>query len=217
MNRHALVLVVWLGFFVGGATAQELPAAEEATRQSPAVAPITAGPAYIPITGTQRLLWIGDDLASVRSSLEVGPLATAWQTAWNFPSEWHRTWSGAGKRYLAREADVALSDALEGGLGALWGEDPRYIPAPRGTIRSRASWVVKTVFLSPRRDGHLAPAWGRYAGNTVNNLIENTYLPRSATTPGQTVLRSVEGLASRLGYNAWQEFWPDIKKRLHRR
>jgi hypothetical protein len=53
-----------------------------------------------------------------------------------------------------------------------------------------------------------------------NNLIENTWLPPSATTPGQTVLRSALGLASRVGGNAWEEFWPDawrlLKKRMNR-
>jgi len=75
---------------------------------------------------------------------------------------------------------------------------------------------MKTVMLAPRRDGHLAPAWGRYAANTVNNLIENTYLPPSVTTVGQTTYRSVSGFITRALGNMWEEFWPDIKKRLRR-
>lgn len=213
MSRPVLILIALLACAPAGA--QELmPAAEAAAPVAAGQAPTASAATYVPITGKERLKWIGDDLASVRSSLEVGALATVWQTGWNVPSEWGRTWSGAGKRYLAREADVALSDTLEAGLGSIWGEDPRYVRAPPGPFTSRVAWALKTVFLAPRPDGHLAPAWGRYAGNTVNNLIENTYLPHSVTTPGQTVWRSVEGLLSRAGYNAWQEFWPDVKKRL---
>ena len=75
---------------------------------------------------------------------------------------------------------------------------------------------MKTVVLAPRRDGRLAPAWGRFAGNVVNNVIENAWLPPSVTTPAQTALRSVDGLAGRLIGNLWDEFWPDCRKRIHR-
>jgi hypothetical protein len=70
------------------------------------------------------------------------------------------------------------------------------------------------VFLAQRRDGRLAPAWGRVAGNVFNNVIENTWLPPSVTTGGQTTIRSVEGFAGRLIGNLWSEFAPDLKKRI---
>ena len=66
------------------------------------------------------------------------------------------------------------------------------------------------MVLAQRRDGSLKPAWGRYAGNVLNNLIENTWLPPSITTGGQTAWRSGLGLLGRLGGNAWEEFWPDV-------
>jgi hypothetical protein len=168
-----------------------------------------------PIDDAERMHWIVDGIVGPRS-LGIGVLTSAWQTGLNSPEEWHRSWSGFGKRYLAREADVAISNAIEGGLGAIWGEDPRYIPSTRHGVWPRARDAIKTVVLAPRRDGHLAPAWGRFAGNVVNNLIESTYLPPSVTTPGQTTLRSLDGLVGRLIGNLWNEFWPDLRKRLHR-
>ena len=172
---------------------------------------------YTPITGAQRVEWIANDFIGPRS-FGVGAFATLWDTAWNKPEEWKRSWSGVGKRYLSRETDVAISDSLEAGLGAIWGEDPRYINAPRGSsVRSRVGYAFKTVLLAPRGDGRLAPAWARMAGNTVNNVIENRWLPPSATTPTQTVLRSGKGLLGRLAANLFEEFWPDITKRLRRR
>jgi hypothetical protein len=147
----------------------------------------------------------------------VGPLGTAWQTAFNQPDEWGRTWSGAGKRYLQREADVAISNTLEAGVGAFWGEEPRYLRLGRGSIGSRAKWAIKTAFVTQWRDGRLHPAWGRYIGNTVNNVIENAWLPPSATTPGQTVVRSALGFATRIGGNAWEEFWPDVARLVRRK
>jgi hypothetical protein len=171
---------------------------------------------YVPVDSVQRVNWIVDGTIGPRSLFVVGPLAALWQTGFNQPSEWQRTWSGIGKRYLQREADVAISNTIEAGLGAIWGEDPRYIPSGRRGIGPRARYAITTTVLAQRPDGHLAPAWGRFAGNTVNNLIENAWLPPSVTTPGQTMLRSALGLLSRLGGNAWEEFWPDVRKRFRK-
>ncbi len=170
-----------------------------------------------PMTGAERIHWIVDGTIGPKSLLVVGPIGTAWQTAWNQPEEWGRTWSGAGKRYLEREADVAISNTLEAGLGAIWGERADYIRRGKGTVKSRLGYALKTVFLAHRPDGHLAPAWGRYAGNTVNNFIENTWLPPSATTAGQTIYRSAAGFGTRAIGNVWEEFWPDVSRHVFHR
>lgn len=185
--------------------------------------PATAAPPpptadqYVPITGVQRIDWIVDGTIGRRSLTVVGPLATVWQTGFNSPEEWGRGAAGIAKRYAQREADVAISNTIEAGLGALWGEEPRYIRSGRKGIWPRARYAMKTVFLTQRRDGSLKPAWGRFAGNTVNNLIENTWLPPSVTTPGQTALRSGLGMLGRLGGNAWEEFWPDVVRRFKKK
>ena len=171
---------------------------------------------YTAVTAAQRFDWILAGTIGPRSLLIVGPLGAAWQTGFDQPPGVARNWRGFGQRYLQREADVAISNSIEAGLGAWWGEDPRYIRSGRHGIRARAKYAIKTAFVAPRRDGHLAPAWGRYAGNTLNNLIENTWLPPGATTPGQTILRSALGFLTRIGGNAWDEFWPDVARRLRR-
>ncbi len=183
--------------------------------QAPAP-PLTAE-SYVPITGMQRIAWTVDGTVGKRSLTVVGPLATVWQTAFNSPEEWGRGVSGIAKRYAQREADVAISNSIEAGLGALWGEDPRYIRSGRKGIWPRARYAMRTVFLAQRRDGSLKPAWGRYAGNTLNNVIENAWLPPSVTTPGQTVMRSALGFLGRLGGNAWEEFWPDVARRFRKK
>ena len=178
--------------------------------------PATAD-AYVPITGAERVDGIVDGTIGRRSLTVVGPLATVWQTGFNSPEEWGRGGSGIAKRYAQREADVAISNTIEAGLGALWGEDPRYIRSGRKGVWPRARYAIKTVFLAQRRDGTLKPAWGRYAGNVVNNLIENTWLPPSVTTPRQTAWRSGLGLVGRLGGNAWEEFWPDVVRHFRKK
>lgn len=196
------------------AAAQEPPGdalVPQITQARPSL-PLSAD-AYVPITGLERVHWIVDGIVGPRS-LGVGVLGGIWQTGFNTPQEWGRTPSGFGKRYLEREADVAISNTIEAGLGALWGEEPRYIPSGRRGLRPRVQYALKTAFLAQRRDGRLAPAWGRYAGNVFNNLIENSWLPPSATTPGETAIRSVEGMVTRMLGNLWEEFWPEVRKRI---
>ena len=170
-----------------------------------------------PMTARDRIDWIVVGTIGLKSLAVVGPIGTAWQTAWNTPEEWGQTWSGAGKRYLQREADVAISNTIEAGLGAIWGERADYIPSHKQGIKPRLGYALKTVFLAYRPDGHLAPAWGRYAGNTINNLIENSWLPPSATTWQQTTWRSASGFGTRALGNVWEEFWPDAKRKLFKR
>ena len=181
--------------------------------QSPRPADPSQNATYTPITKGERVKWIVDGTIGLRS-LGVGVIAASWDTGINSPNEWGRTGSGFAKRYFEREADVAISSAIEAGVGAFWGEEPRYIPSLRRGFWPRTRYAMKTVFLAQRTDGRLAPAWGRVAGNVFNNVIENTWLPPSATTAGQTTVRSVEGFAGRLVGNLWAEFWPEIRKRL---
>lgn len=210
--RRVIVFV-----FVALASSAIICRAQDAPVPAPsAPPPIGAAPAYVPITASERIDWIVGGTIGPRS-LGVGVIASAWQTALNTPDEWDQTWSGAGRRYLAREADVAISNTMEAGFGALWGEEPRYIRASVHGVKARTAYALKTVLLTQRRDGHLAPAWGRYLGNVLNNVVENSYLPPSVTTPGETALRSANGLLGRLAGNLWEEFWPDVRRRLTRR
>ena len=210
-----LVLAVALLSAAPSAALGQPPDGNPAPQAAPA-GPLTAD-TYTPITAAERADWIVDGTIGRKSLFAVGPLATVWQTGFNTPEEWGRGGSGIAKRYAQREADVALSNSIEAGLGAIWDEDPRYIPSGRKGIWPRARYAMKTAFLAQRRDGSLKPAWGRYAGNVVNNVIENTWLPPSMTTGRQTALRSGLGMLGRLGGNAWEEFWPDVVRRLKKK
>ena len=178
-------------------------------------APAGAADAYVPITAAGRVEWVGHSAVSL-SSLALGAAGSAWRTAENWPTEWHRSGTGFGRRYLDSQASAAVGSAIEAGLGAAWGEDPRYIRSGKHGIAPRLRYAVKTVALAPRHDGRLAPAWGRLSGNLLGNAIENSWLPPSARTRQQTVSRVCYATLDRLAANIWTEFWPDVRQRLRR-
>jgi hypothetical protein len=143
---------------------------------------------YIPPTGRDRLKWAVDGTLGA-SSIATGVFIASWNAAWNLPSEWDRSWSGFAKRFGAREAQMTISNAIESGLGAAWGEDPRYFRSGRTGVWTRTGYAAKTVFVTRRRSGHLAPAWARYVGAIGSNIVANSWLPPGETTASQNVRR----------------------------
>jgi hypothetical protein len=97
--------------------------------------------------------------------------------------------------------------------------EPRRRLGRRAAVLSRAArigYAAKSVVLARRRDGHFAPAWARYTGNVATNIVEEAWLPRSTTGPGNIAVRSTTGLLGRFAGNLFEEFWPDVKKLLRR-
>ena len=174
-----------------------------------------AGPSlvYVPPTGGERVKWTIDGTFGA-TSIASGVFLASWNTAWNIPSEWGASWSGFGKRFGSREVQMTASNAIEAGLGAAWGEDPRYFRSGRTGIWTRTGYAAKTVFVAHRRNGRLAPAWARYVGGIGSNLVANTWLPPSSTTGLQNVRRIGNGFLGRFVGNMWNEFWPDVRGRL---
>jgi hypothetical protein len=177
--------------------------------------PPTAADPYQPITPSQRVVWAVNGVVAP-PNLGVGVLSAGWLTALNQPEEWGRSWSGFGKRYLEREADVGIANTIEAGLGSLWGEDPRYRRSGKDGIWSRIGYAAARTVTAPGRDGRMRPAWARFAAKTLNTQIENTWLPPSARTGGAVAVRIADGFIGRFGGNLWGEFWPDVRDAVFR-
>jgi len=203
---------------VGHAAAQTafVPDGDSPVSDSAQAASSSAISPLAPITPSLRVRWLLDGAIGPESLLFVGPLSAAWATAWNTPEEWGHSWSGFGKRYAEREADVAIANTLEAGLGAIWGEDPRFIPSRKSGIWPRAGFAIKTTFVAPGPDGRLRPAWARYTAKTSKNFIENAWMPPSAHTTRQMLIRTAQGFTGRMLGNLWEEFWPDVRRALRR-
>ena len=168
---------------------------------------------FHPITATERATWLGQSVYGPRS-LTAGVFVAGFQTVTDWPSEWEHTWRGFGRRYAARDAAIATSNSIEAALGSMWDEDPRYFRCACDSMRGRAANAAKLTFLARRRDGHLAPAWARYAGTATGGVAQKAWLPPSLDEWQQVALRAGTAFAGRFVGNLWTEFWPDIRQRL---
>ena len=171
---------------------------------------------YEPITSQQRLGWI------IRTTLWPqhlvgGVITSAAGTGLDHPREDGPHWGGFGERFGVRLTGVATSNVMEAGIGALWGEDPRYFRVPEDSFGGRVKNVIEMTFLARRRGGNFAPAYARYIAFSGNNFLSNAWRPDSEADVEHALLRTAEGFAGHLLSNAWLEFWPSAKQRLFHR
>lgn len=166
---------------------------------------------YRPIEGQERLKWFA--LSTLGPTSQAGGVVSAaWGTAFQSPPEYPPTWKGFGQRYGMRLTGVSTGNAIEAGLGALWGEDPRYFRSPDGAMKARITHVIKTTFLAPDSQGRWRPAYARYAGNAGNNFLSNLWREESESSAADAALRCVWGITGRMTSHAFAEFWPDVKR-----
>ena len=171
---------------------------------------------YDPISGTKRIEWFF--LESVGpNSLLTGLFTAGIGTARDKPREYGPHIYGFTKRYGMRLTGVATSNAMEAGLGSIWGEDPRYFRAYGKPNAARFRSVIVQTFVARRRDGRFAPAYARYIAIPGNNFLSNTWRADSEANTNSALSRTGYGFLARLTGNAYEEFWPDIKNKLLRR
>ena len=178
-----------------------------------AVASAAGQNASEPLTGKVRLHWTFDSTLGPATVLG-GIFNAAWGTAMDDPPEYQTHWKGFAKRYGMSVSGDAVSNTMEVGLGAIWGEDPRYVRATGKPLGARIGNVVKMTFLARGRDGGLQPAFARYAAISGSNFLSNTWRPDSEADKSHATLRVSLGFLGRMGGNAFEEFWPDVRRRL---
>lgn len=174
-------------------------------------------PNYAPASGKDRVKWFAVTTAGPLSLLADGPVSSAWGTMLNKPKEYGPHWEGFAKRYGMRLTGLSTGNAMEAGLGALWGEDPRYFPSPKRGFGPRAKYAIRTAFVAPHRDGRWHPAYARFAGNVGSSFLSNTWRVPSENGAGSAVLRIFWGVVGDIGGNAYAEFWPDVKRKVFRK
>jgi len=184
-----------------------------AGRPSPrADSPAAADQAYEPITAGGRIKWILTSTFGF-ASLAGGVISSAYGTAVNHPREYGTQWEGFGKRYGMRLSGVATSNAMEAGLGAIWGEDPRYFREPEKSFGARCGSIIKQTFYARHRDGDFQVAYARIMAVTGSNFLSNAWRVSSEADAEHAAIRTVEGFGGRMAGNAWREFWPSVRAR----
>ena len=165
---------------------------------------------YHSITPRQRLSWFLDSTVGPET-LTVGLFSAGIGTGRDAPVEYGTHWEGFGKRYAMRLSGVSTGNAMEAGLGAVWGEDPRYFTTYRQPFMGRIRNVAVMTFLAHNREGALMPAYARYVATAGNNFLSNSWRADSEANDRDAAIRTLYGFVGLMGKNAFTEFGPDIK------
>jgi hypothetical protein len=171
---------------------------------------------YVPISMRQRAQWVVSSSFSPQG-LFAGVITSGVGTARNKPPEDGPGWSGFAQRYGTRLSGIIPSNAIEAGLGAVWGEDPRYFAAHDKPFGARVKNVMVQTFVARQRNGRYRPAYARYAAISGNNFLSNAWRPDSEANTSSALIRTGEGIAGRMASNAFEEFWPDVTHYLFHR
>jgi hypothetical protein len=178
--------------------------------------PVNPRNSPFPITAAGRVQWFARSTVGP-PSLIGGTISAGWGTLFNAPKEYASHWDGFGKRYGMRLTGVSVSNAMEAGLGTLWGEDPRYFRAEGQPFKRRVGCIVKMTFLASDSQGRTMPAYARYTAISGNNFLSNTWRADSEATAGHALERTLTGFLGRMASNAFAEFWPDVRQRLFKK
>jgi len=168
---------------------------------------------YHAITPRQSLHWFITNTTGP-AYLAGGIFVAAFGTAVDRPKEYGPHWEGFGDRYGLRKTVVVTGNAIEASAGLILREDPRYFRMPGRPFNARVKNVVRLTFTARREDGTFGLAYARYAAGLGSNFLSNTWRPPSGANARDALVRASLGLAGRMAANAFEEFWPDIKKRV---
>jgi hypothetical protein len=147
----------------------------------------------------------------------VGTIALIDQAENTDPS-FRQGFVGYAKRYGAAYADTTIENFMVGAVfPTLLHQDPRYYQLGKGGFWRRAGHAALQVFITRTDSGKKQFNYSEWAGSAVAAALSETYHPpqdRNALNSANIWLTQLWGDA--VGFEV-KEFWPDIKRKLHKK
>ena len=125
--------------------------------------------------------------------------------------------AGYGKRFATAYGDQMIGNMMtEGLIPAVFHQDPRYFRMGEGSKKSRTWYALTRIFVARMDSGRNTFNFSEWGGNAAAVAISNAYYPdtRNANDNAQKLLIQC---ATDAFSNVLKEFWPDVKRKLHKR
>jgi hypothetical protein len=192
---------------------------------------------------TKRMFWVVPNFAAVNANAQLPPLSTrekfvlaAHDSITDYSSY---TWAGvlAGQAMLLN-SDPELGHGIAGygryywrtfvdGISgtffteaivpAITHEDPRYYTMGQGGFFHRTGYAISRAFVTKTDSGGTTFNWSEVAGNALEAGLSTAYYPPEERTLSQTAANWGVQMESAVLNHVFQEFWPDIRKKILRR
>jgi hypothetical protein len=124
---------------------------------------------------------------------------------------------GYGQRFATAYGDQMIGNIMTEGLVPwITHEDPRYFRRGEGTFLARTGYALRQIVIARTdSDGH-AFNFSEWGGNAAAVAISNAYYPDTRTA-SDNLERLLIACGTDAFSNVLKEFWPDVKKRLHKK
>ena len=146
----------------------------------------------------------------------VGVLALIDQAENTDPS-FRQGFVGYAKRYGAAYADTTIENFAVGAVfPSLLHQDPRYFQSGQGGFWRRAGYAALRVFITRTDSGKSQFNYSEWVGSALAAALSNTYHPpqdRNALNTANIWVTQLWGDA--VSFEV-KEFWPDIRRKLHK-
>ncbi len=130
--------------------------------------------------------------------------------------EWGGGMEGYGKRFGSAFSQRAINRSIRIGLNGILHEEPRYLASDRSGVWRRTFYAVGQTVLVPKDAGGMRIAFSRFAGNWGAACISRQWYPDAYQTPADCVASGFRSLGLDAAKNVFCEFWPTLKKMVHR-
>jgi hypothetical protein len=191
---------------------------------------------------TKRMLWVVPNFGAVNADTQLPRMSTrekfilaSKDSVTDYSSY---TWAGilAGQAYLLN-ADPELGRGAAGYGRYYWRtfvdgvsgtffteaivptithEDPRYYTMGKGGFFRRTGYAISRAFVTKMDNGTTGFNWSEVGGNALTAGLSNAYYPPEERGLSQTAYNWGEQMESAVLNHIFQEFWPDIRKKVLR-
>jgi hypothetical protein len=149
----------------------------------------------------------------------VYPTAAAFAALYQLEDQNHsfgQGMQGYAKRFGTAYGDQMIGNMMtEGVVPSLLHEDPRYFRLGEGSKKSRLWYSVSRIFVTRTDSGRSTFNFAEWGGNAATVAISNAYYPDTRNA-NDAVQKLMIQSATDTFSNVLKEFWPDIKKKLHK-
>jgi len=170
---------------------------------------------YAPLTLKQKWLY---SMSEIFGPSRVAAYAAyaIYGNIFNFPKQWGRSGDSLAIRLAGNFGNSLIRHNVQFAMQALDHEDPRYFRSGQHGAWSRTKYAVVHTFAVRKDDGSWMPAYSLLATDYGMPYIVRQWRPERFHTMDGIQIGTL-GIGISMGSNIFNEFWPDLKKKLPKR
>jgi hypothetical protein len=169
---------------------------------------------YTPLTNKERYYYSVEQIFSIPRL--AGILArTSIDQASGTPGGWGGGTEGYALRLASHFGRAFVHENIAFAVRALDHEDPRYFVSGHGSTWTRIKYATKATFVVRNDNNKMMPAYSRFVADFTMPFISQAWHPEPIRV-GRELGSGSMGLGMGVANNVFLEFWPDLKRKLHR-